>query len=86
MLKADKETLDALEARYPGIGQQIHRFEEAELPTCPCCGSEDTADVQCGIIARTTHIAAATTKFRLIPNPPKPGAYFCNSCREYFNA
>ena len=84
MLKVDKETLDQIEARHPGIIKQILRFEEAELPACAHCGSEDTADVQCGIIGRTIDIAAATTKIKLIPNPPKPGAYFCNACNEYF--
>jgi len=85
MLKVNKETLDQMEARYPSIRREILRFEEAKLSACPRCGSEDTADVQCGIIGRTIHIATATTKLRLIPNPPKPGAYFCNACKEYFN-
>jgi hypothetical protein len=28
--------------------------------------------------------AAATTKFKLIPNGPKRGKYFCNVCKQYF--
>jgi len=55
------------------------------LPACSRCGSENTADVQCGIIGRTINIAAATTKVKLIPNGPKAGACFCNTCNEFFN-
>lgn len=85
MLKIDKEALDQMEEQHPGIGETILRFEEAALPVCPRCGSENTADVQCGIIGRTIYIAAATTKLRLIANGPKPGKYFCNTCNEFFN-
>ena len=85
MLNFDEEKLDRLEKDYPGIKEQIYRFEDATLPACPRCGSEDTADVQVGIIGRTIAIAGATTKFHLIPNLPKPGTYFCNTCREYFD-
>lgn len=35
MLKFDEEKLDRLENDYPGIKEQIIRFEEAPLPTCP---------------------------------------------------
>ena len=85
MLKINKETLDHIEKQYPGIGKTILYFEKATLPVCSRCGSEDTADVQCGIIGRTINIAAATTKFKLIANGPKPGKYFCNACNECFN-
>jgi hypothetical protein len=85
MLKIDKETLDHIEEGYPGIGEAVLRFEEATLPICPRCGSKNTADVQCGVIGRTINIAAATTKFKLIANGPKPGKYFCNTCSEFFN-
>jgi len=85
MLKINKETLDHIEKQYPGIGESIFAFEKATLPVCSGCGSEDTADVQCGIIGRTINIAAATTKFKLIPNGSKPGKYFCNTCNEFFN-
>ncbi len=84
MLKIDKETLDHMEKNYPGIGEAVLRFEQAALPACSHCGSENTADVQCGTIGRTISIAAATTKFKLIPNGPKPGGYFCNACSEFF--
>jgi hypothetical protein len=78
------EVRASLENRYPGITESILRFERAELPACPRCGSQDTANVQVGLIGRTIDIAAATTKFKLIPNGPKPGAYFCNACGEFF--
>jgi len=85
MLKIDKQTLDHIEIQYRGIRETILQFEEAKLPACRRCRSEDTADVQCGIIGRTINIAAATTKFKLFANGPKPGRYFCNACNEFFN-
>ncbi len=85
MLKINKQTLDHIERQYPGNRETILYFEEAKLPACLRCRSEDTADVQCGIIGRTINIAAATTKFKLIANGPKPGRYFCNACKEFFN-
>ncbi len=84
MLKIAEHTLHELEATYPGILESILWFEGAALPACPRCSSSDTADVQVGIIGRTINIAAATTKFKLIANGPKPG-YFCNACDEFFN-
>jgi hypothetical protein len=38
-----------------------------------------------GIIGRAISIAAATTKFKLIPNGPKPGKYFCYICDKFFD-
>jgi hypothetical protein len=84
-LKVDKKELDRLEEEYPGIGETIRHFEEATLPVCSRCRSEDTASVQCGVVGRTIKIACATTKFRLIANGPAPGKYFCNRCKEFFN-
>jgi hypothetical protein len=85
MLKIDEETLDRMEELYPGIRETILRFENATLQACSHCGSENAADVQIGIIGRTIHIAAATTKFVVIPNAPKPGKYFCYTCKSYFD-
>ena len=85
MLKVDKETLKRMERKYPGIGEEILYFEKAKLPVCTRCGSENTADVQCGIIGRTINITAATTKFKLIVNGPRPGRFFCNVCKKFFN-
>jgi hypothetical protein len=84
MLKVSQEDLDRLESQYSGIVKQIHQFENASLPSCPKCGAIDTADVQVDVIGRTTNIAAATTKFKLLPND-RPSKYFCNVCEEYFN-
>jgi hypothetical protein len=84
MLKIPMEKLQDYESDHPGITEQIWDFENAILPACSLCGSEDTADVQVGIIGRTIYIHSATTKFHLTPNGPKKGRYFCNSCRSYF--
>ena len=84
MLKATNEYLKKVEVLYPGIKGQIEHFENAELPSCKLCGSADTASTQVGVIGRSIHIAGATTKFHLRPND-KPGNYFCNKCRKYFD-
>ena len=77
----DKEQRwNKLERDYPGITSNIRYFEEAELPSCTHCGSNDTASVQIGIIGRTIAIAGMTRKFFLIPNGPAPGKYFCGKC------
>jgi ribosomal protein L13E len=74
------------EERYPGITEQIRQFEEAEVPSCPHCGSGDTASVQVGIIGRTMIIAGSTRKFKLVPNvSDRLGKYFCNECKKYFD-
>ena len=85
MLKVDDTTLEEMESQHPGIRQTIMRFEYAALPPCPNCRSENTADVQVGIIGRTIYLATATTKFKLIANGPKPGAYFCHQCQRFFD-
>ena len=75
-----------LEENYPGITEQIRRYAEAELPSCPHCGSEDTASVEVGMVGRAITIAASTTKVKLVPNAKdKLGIYFCNQCKKYFN-
>ena len=84
MLTANSESLEKMEVLYPGIKGQIEHFENAELPSCKLCGSADTASTQVGVIGRSIHIAGATTKFHLRPND-KPGNYFCNKCRKYFD-
>lgn len=85
MSTKDEESVDELEIQYPGIRASILRFENASLPACTHCGSKNTAVVQIGIMGRTIHIAAATSKIRLIINGPKPGAYFCNACKNFFD-
>tara|TARA_B100000809_G_scaffold142007_1_gene139574 strand:+ start:797 stop:1087 length:291 start_codon:yes stop_codon:yes gene_type:complete len=86
MLNVDEAMLAHMEQQYPGITEQIWRFEIAVLPPCPDCGDGDTADVQVGLIGRTIHISMSTTKFKLIPNGPKLGDYFCNACEQYFGS
>ncbi len=85
MLKISQETINGMEGERPGVRDQIMRFENADLPACPKCNSENTADVQIGFIVRTMYIASATTKFHLLMNLPRPGRFFCNACREYFD-
>jgi hypothetical protein len=85
MEEKDKARLDNFEKDYPGITSNIRFFDEAELPSCSHCGSSDTANVQVGVIGRTIAIAGMTRKFHLIANGPKPGKYFCRTCRQYFD-
>ncbi|MEO8846227.1 MAG: hypothetical protein ABI704_31940 [Kofleriaceae bacterium] len=84
MLKRSPSELEALAVQYPGIVEQIAAFEAKELPACAQCQSDNTADVQVGIIGRTMAIAGATTKFHLVPNRPA-GRFFCNSCANFFD-
>ncbi|MEP7134304.1 MAG: hypothetical protein ABI904_05175 [Chloroflexota bacterium] len=88
--KAEADNVPAkprsLEEQYPGITAQIRRFEEAELPSCPHCGSGATASVQVGLIGRTMCIAGSTKKFKLVMNmADKLGTYFCNECKKFFD-
>lgn len=85
MLKVNEELLQEMESHYQGILDTIRSIETAELPSCPHCKSSHTAEVEVGVTGRTTYIAAATTKIKLIPRRPKPGNYFCNKCEKYFN-
>ena len=63
----------------------IRRFTEMEAPRCIRCGSDDTASVQVGVIGLTIRLAATCRKFKLIPNGPKPGAWFCHGCGSFFD-
>lgn len=75
-----------LEDGDPDIAEQIRLFKEAELPSCPFCGSMETASVQVGMVGRAITIAASTTKVKLVPGAKeKLGSYFCNNCGKYFN-
>jgi hypothetical protein len=33
----------------------------------------------------TKLLAATCPKFKLIPNGPKPGNWFCNTCQQFFD-
>jgi len=85
MLKIDEAAIDHMEAQHPGIREQIAQFEAVELPPCTECGSTDTAAVHVGIVGRTIYIAAATSKFTMVFNGPRPANYRCNTCRAYFD-
>jgi hypothetical protein len=75
-----------MEENYPGITEQIQGYKEAELPSCPHCGSEQTAVVKPGVIGRSITIAASTTKVKLVLNKTaEMGTYFCNICHKYFD-
>ncbi len=85
MLKITEEQIEKINTDYPGIRDSIHHYESAILPNCKHCDSPDTASVQVGVVQRTMNIAVATTKFKLTPNGPKRGQYFCNACSSYFD-
>lgn len=65
--------------------EQYRRFTQMEVPACTKCGSRNTASVQVGVIGITIRLAATCRKFKLIPNGPKPGSWFCNSCERFFS-
>lgn len=65
--------------------EQYRRFTQMEVPPCPRCGTSNTASVQVGVIGLTIRLAATCSKFKLIPNGPKPGNWFCNSCGKFFD-
>jgi hypothetical protein len=85
MLQVSEKALDHFEKRYRGIKSRILECEAEELPTCPVCGGIDTATVGVGIVGRAMHMSMATTKYFLIPNGPKPGEFYCNACKEFFD-
>lgn len=84
MIKVSSETLDEIETTYPGFRSQLEDFESRVLPACRHCGSDDTATVLVGGIGRTTHLALATTKIKLIPTRNDEGHYWCHTCRSFF--
>ena len=85
MLKIDRDTLEHLEEQSPGIRDSIRVLEARSLPSCPRCGSEDTASVACGVVGRTMALAAVATRFKLVANGPTPGNYFGNACGDFFD-
>lgn len=84
MIKATEDTIRHMEELYPGITEQIQRFENMEIPPCPMCGSTNTASVQVGIIGRTIHLNAATSKFHSIFTSNGEGIYYCHVCKKQF--
>ena len=84
MIRKTEDEMTQLESQYPGITEQIWRFEHMDLPPCPVCGSADTASVQVGVMGRTINIGAAATKIHLMLNANGKGIYFCNVCGKQF--
>lgn len=78
---AEYETYD----REKVYQEQYRRFTQMEVPACTHCSSGNTASVQVGVIGITIRLAATCPKFKLIPNGPKPGNWFCKSCQQFFN-
>lgn len=84
MIKISEDRFKIYEQSYPGITEQILRYERGVLPPCIFCGSTDTAVVLRGIIGRTIHLASATSKVKLsikIGNRH----FYCNTCQQPFN-
>lgn len=65
--------------------EQYRRFMNMEVPPCTRCGASTTASVQVGLIGLTIRLAATCPKFKLLPNGPKPGEWFCNACGRFFD-
>ena len=63
----------------------LKQYNEMDVPQCIRCGSTDTASVECGVIRLTMALSANCKKFKLIGNGPKPAAWYCNSCKKFFN-
>ena len=84
MLKVTQEQLDDYERRYPGLKEQVLRFEAAKVPPCSRCKSHNTAEVQAGLIGRTILLTLSTTKFIVTPNGPREGRYYCWECKKFF--
>ncbi len=85
MLKIANESIERAEEIHPGFREMVDRYEALELPPCPGCDSADTARVSSGIVSRSIHLAAASSRFKLVPGIPE-GRYWCNACECYFDA
>jgi hypothetical protein len=85
MLTISKAQIRAAERRYPGFKDTLDHYEAQSLPSCPLCGSAETASVSTGIIGRTMALAAATTKIKLVPNS-QPANFYCGACDKFFDA
>ena len=86
MLKVDQNTLAEMERQHPGLVKTIMFFENAQLPVCSLCGSDNTAEVNVGIVGRSIYLVSATTKVKLVPNKVnKLGKYFCQTCNKFFD-
>lgn len=86
MVRISTHELEQLENRHPGFRGHLAGIEQEVIPACPRCASADTAKVHFGVTQRAIDLASATTKMRLLPNPPGPGRYYCHGCSQYFDA
>lgn len=84
-LLVDESWIDEAERSYPGFRKDLAYAESRDIPLCTACGSANTARVGGGLIGRTMHLAAATTKFKLVPNN-RLGDVYCNACDRFFDA
>ncbi|MCC6245562.1 MAG: hypothetical protein IT353_22215 [Gemmatimonadaceae bacterium] len=85
MVKINDEWIRQAEIAYPGFRKTLNRYESMCLPGCPACQSTHTASVQMGIVGRSISLAAATTRIKLVTNPPVSGQFFCNDCETFFD-
>jgi hypothetical protein len=83
-LRVDESWIQDVETKYPGFREQLADAESSDIPLCPVCGSANTARVAGGLIGRTIRLAAATTKFKLVPND-RPADFYCNACDQFFD-
>ena len=84
MLKISTKELARMESDWPGLQEQVLRFDAAPLPACRRCGSGVTAAVTVGS-GRPNVIASCTSKLWPILNGPVPGAFWCHHCEDFFD-
>jgi hypothetical protein len=85
MLKVDDEWIVRAEQQYRGFRKTVDYYEALTLPPCPRCGSADTAKVSSGLVGLSIHVAAATSKIKLLPNG-HPADFHCAACDQFFDA
>ena len=83
MQKVNDTWIRHAEAAHPGFGALVGRYEGLPLPDCPTCGSSEVATVVAGLVQQTVHLAAATTRVKLVPNG-RSGQSYCWSCQRQF--
>jgi len=85
MVKVDREWLQHAEESHPGIIEIVDRLETAQYPACPKCGSSHrTAKVSAGLVGMSIHVAAASSRIKLLSNG-HPADFYCNECDTYFD-
>jgi len=53
----------------------LKKYLEKVLPSCIFCGSDETAEVHCGIVRTSINLATRTKKFHLRANG-KPAKFY----------